>query len=593
MQVTNPVAISSASPLPVALNSGETALTNTGGSLNVNLTNPAIPVTQSGTWTLTATNPSVGSTQAALPGQATVMGIASSANGTLQVPVMDANSGLRVNVAAGSASTNPAASATGSAVPADASYTGFDNGGDLVGVSSSNPLPVAVLVGGNTQYAESTIAGSPTGTVAMGLGSDNGIRALSTDVSGHLNANIVNTPSVTISGTPTVAISGTPTVTGTVTSKSQDGEGNALTSTGGSLNVNVTGGSASGTQYATGTAVPAPTGTVALGTDGTDVRALSTTSTGALNVVAAPVAVTGANGASVEAAQGATAPAHVLQIGGVYNSAAPTISSGDLTALQTDGNGSLKVSLAGTSVIPLVQIQSSGTNLTNTGGALNVNVANNPNTNSAAAATGAAVPADASYTGFDNGGDLVGVSSANPLPVTVVSGGGGGGDVQYTSGQLSGATTTGTVAMGGYGSGASTFAVPLSVSSTGVLKVDGSGVTQPVSVQPSTSSSLSAKFINASGAAVNVKASAGNLYGFSLTNSTAALAYVEFFNTSSAPTLGTSGVVFCVVIPASGNVTINPTTMGLMNFSAGISFAATTAENGSTTAAVTGMIFYA
>jgi hypothetical protein len=108
----------------------------------------------------------------------------------------------------------------------------------------------------------------------------------------------------------------------------------------------------------------------------------------------------------------------------------------------------------------------------------------------------------------------------------------------------------------------------------------------------SAGAALSTKFISASGAAVNIKNSAGNLYGFSLTNATASPAFVEFFNTASAPTLGTTAVVFCVPIPASGNVTMNPTTLGLMNFSTGIGFAVTTAENGATSAAVTGMIFF-
>lgn len=103
---------------------------------------------------------------------------------------------------------------------------------------------------------------------------------------------------------------------------------------------------------------------------------------------------------------------------------------------------------------------------------------------------------------------------------------------------------------------------------------------------------LTSKFINASGAAVSVKASAGNLYGFSLTNETAAVAYIEFFNIATTPTLGTTAVVFAVKLPASSNVTIPPSELGLMNFTTGIGFACTTTENGSTTASVTGMIFY-
>src|SRR5580704_18783655 len=59
---------------------------------------------------------------------------------------------------------------------------------------------------------------------------------------------------------------------------------------------------------------------------------------------------------------------------------------------------------------------------------------------------------------------------------------------------------------------------------------------------PSTASGVAPtlKFINASGAAANVKASAGNLYAFCLTNETAAVEYAEFFNTASTPSLGTT-----------------------------------------------------
>ncbi len=317
-----------------------------------------------------------------------------------------------------------------------------------------------------------------------------------------------------------------------------------------------------------------------------------------------------------------------------------------------------------------------------TSGSLNVNVTNSGSSgNAAAAPTGSAVPADASYTGFDSGGNLVGVSTANPLPVqaTVSSG------VVDVQGYVTASAPTPT---------ANTYS-PLSLSSSGGLRVDASGadvaaktldgsgnpisstsgslnvnvagstgaisclaslavndstgvtnrvqdgsISVPVSANilpqtatnpmftrvtdgtkaitsavsalgtapagaevmavnsvqlPSTAigAALSAKFINGSGAAVSIKNSAGNLYGFSLTNSTASPAYVEFFNTASTPTLGTTAVVFCVVIPAGGNVTINPTTLGLMNFFLGIGFAVTTAENGSTAAAVTGMLFFA
>lgn len=44
--------------------------------------------------------------------------------------------------ASGGSGSNAAASATGSAVPASAGYTGYNSGGNLVGVSSANPMPV-------------------------------------------------------------------------------------------------------------------------------------------------------------------------------------------------------------------------------------------------------------------------------------------------------------------------------------------------------------------------------------------------------------------------------------------------------------------
>jgi hypothetical protein len=158
----------------------------------------------------------------------------------------------------------------------------------------------------------------------------------------------------------------------------------------------------------------------------------------------------------------------------------------------------------------------------------------------------------------------------------------------------SGRETTGTSPAGGRISDGTT-AIQTAISALGTAPVgnDVMAVNSVALPSAAVGAALSAKFINASGAAANVKASAGNLYGFSLTNSTASPAFVEFFNTSGTPTLGTTAVAFCVVIPASGNVTINPTTLGLMNFTTGIGFAVTTAENGTTAAAaVTGMIFY-
>jgi hypothetical protein len=49
----------------------------------------------------------------------------------------------------------------------------------------------------------------------------------------------------------------------------------------------------------------------------------------------------------------------------------------------------------------------------------NVNIVGGSSGNAAAGTTGAAVPASADYIGYNSGGNLVGVSSANPLPVDI------------------------------------------------------------------------------------------------------------------------------------------------------------------------------
>jgi hypothetical protein len=329
-----------------------------------------------------------------------------------------------------------------------------------------------------------------------------------------------------------------------------------------------------------------------MGWDGTDVRAISTTTTGIQNVtgtvaLSAPVGITGSTGSILDATQGAAAPANILQVGGVYNSTAPTLATGKLTALQTDIAGDLKVSLAATSVtLPVsilsgstaltntsgalnVTLQSGSTALTNTSGALNVNVTNSSSgSNAAASATGSAVPANAGYTGVINpSGNLVGLPG-------------------YTDEGVAGSTGTQIGVMG------------MMLQQSGgnyawAERCDANG-SHIVTPAPSTYAvcTLSSQFINVSGAAICIKASAGNLYGLSLYSIAASPIFVEFFNVASAPTLGTSTVVFSVVIPASGSIVIPPY-FALMNFSTGIGFAVTTAQGGtSTSTAVTGMIFY-
>jgi hypothetical protein len=89
------------------------------------------------------------------------------------------------------------------------------------------------------------------------------------------------------------------------------------------------------------------------------------------------------------------------------------------------------------------------------------------------------------------------------------------------------------------------------------LKVDGSGVTQPATLQPATTGGLSVFHLVSAGTtnATNVKASAGQLYGWYIYNSNAAARKVAFHNSAGTPTAG-AAVVFSLVLPpgAAANV---------------------------------------
>lgn len=103
--------------------------------------------------------------------------------------------------------------------------------------------------------------------------------------------------------------------------------------------------------------------------------------------------------------------------------------------------------------------------------------------NAAASPTGSAVPADADYIGYNSGTALVGVSSSTPLPVTLANTGANATAVKVDN---SGVTqpVSGTV---GLSAGTavelldSAGANKASINAAGALKVDGSAVTQPVS----------------------------------------------------------------------------------------------------------------
>lgn len=105
--------------------------------------------------------PHQGSQPNDLTGQA-VMG-ADYTKSPAELHVISTDSTGALIVSGGGSSGNSAAGPTGSAVPADADYVGFNSGGNLVGVSSSNPLPVAI-----TSIVPDTVNQGNQGTAAEG-----------------------------------------------------------------------------------------------------------------------------------------------------------------------------------------------------------------------------------------------------------------------------------------------------------------------------------------------------------------------------------------------------------------------------------------
>lgn len=190
-----------------------------------------------------------------------------------------------------------------------------------------------------------------------------------------------------------------------------------------------------------GTALPAQT-KVASGYDGTSVRVLKTDSTGQLQIgVTSTVLPTGASTSALQTSGNTTLSAISAQLPAslgqktMSNSMACTIAS-DQSAIPISGSV--------TATNPSV-----GTNA-------------------------ATAPTSATEMGIIDGtGKLQGVSSTNPLPIT------GSISASNPSVSTTGSAVPTSATMVGGSDG--TLLRPLKVSATGVLSVDGSAVTQPVS----------------------------------------------------------------------------------------------------------------
>lgn len=111
---------------------------------------------------------------------------------------------------------------------------------------------------------------------------------------------------------------------------------------------------------------------------------------------------------------------------------------------------------------------------------------------------------------------------------------------------------------------------------------------QPASGSDQEVSSL--RITNANDTGRVIKASPGNLYGYSLTNLTAGTIFVKFYNKATAPTAADTPALI-VMVPASQSVYVPPNNGIIQSFSAGISVRAVTgAADADTTSPATAPI---
>jgi len=299
-------------------------VTGTGGTFPVTGT---IAATQSGNWTsrIVGNGGAVldfAGQNASSPANAILIGAqfnttpTTITSGNASPLQLDSAGNLLVNVKAGS-SGNAAASATGSAVPASASYTGVNIAGNLVGVTgfsltNSKAMATAIVdasgnqitsFGGGSQFAMgSAQSSSALGTIALGYDGTN-VRGLSTNSSGQLNVIFPSAQAVTLAST---------TITGTVATTQSGTWTNTVTqATASNLNATVVG-----------------TGTFAV-----QAAQSGTWNIGTLTTVTNPVTVVG------DSASGASNAGNPVKIGGAFNTTQPTVTNGQTVDAQMTARG--------------------------------------------------------------------------------------------------------------------------------------------------------------------------------------------------------------------------------------------------------------
>lgn len=283
----NLVTPSTANPLPVAVVSG---------SVNANVTN-IVPVSQSGTWSTRLVGNAGAIVDAVVGGTQPANLIQVGGQATLANPVYTTAQQNPISLTTSGGVRTDITSVAGVAVTAVPSSFGANPTGSVQGVNAS-------IFAGSTSIPSGTFGTSPTavgGTIPVNASLYVGTAQITTTgtagqplvgaityVSGspvdprQIRA-LTSSDQITLANS-SLAVTGTfwqvtQPVSGTVASTLQDGSGNLITSTTGSLNVNITGGGV--VQYADGAISATPTGTVSFGqASGGSVQAIQTDSVG-------------------------------------------------------------------------------------------------------------------------------------------------------------------------------------------------------------------------------------------------------------------------------------------------------------------------
>ncbi len=513
------------------------------------------------------------------------------------------------------------------------------NNANVIPLANYKPLAVGMVdgngdqitsFGGGVQYTYGDVPdGTATGTLSMQVDTASGVAIPLFAVQGATKVSLVNSNNGTSfvgsqassSSLPVVIASDQSTlpISGTVTANigTADGISTSAIQTNGNQITQVKDASANALQVAQGSTTSGQTGPIVQTATTTSAPTYTTgktnplstdtsgnlrttisnasipiTSSGTLTVSDSSAGTTATNTTGLKDTVGTlsagTAATKSLAVGGVYNSSAPTPTTGQQLSLQLDGSGNLKIS--GTVTANLGTIDGAALATNQTDGSQKTKI-------------------------VDGSGNVIGATS-NALDVNIKSGGSSG--TQYTNNAVQ-ATPTGTVALGYDGTNVrglltdgtgklqtnitnsslavtgtfyqvtqpvSAASLPLptgastaikqpalgtagtpsadvltvqGASSMTALKVDGTATTQPVSgtiadsnSAPIVGGSTQYSLVSAASTnATNIKATAGVVYSIQVFNNGSSLGYLKLYDKATTPAPATDSLVLksTIIIP--------------------------------------------